>query len=117
MPKEKLSPYRMGWMLVMFDLPVLTKAQRKMATGFRNGLLDDGFFMVQFSVYTRACPDIDRMEKHAERIKRIIPKAGNVRALFLTDAQWTRGICISGGDYDRNHPDDRIKVPNQVEFW
>ncbi|MBL9154144.1 MAG: CRISPR-associated endonuclease Cas2 [Verrucomicrobiales bacterium] len=117
MPKEKLSPYRMGWMLVMFDLPVLTKAQRRAATDFRKALLDDGFFMVQFSIYTRACPDLDRMEKHASRIQKIIPRAGNVRALFLTDAQWTRGICISGGNYRKKHPPDRLEQPEQVEFW
>ena len=117
MPKQKLSPYRMGWMLVMFDLPVLTKRQRKAATDFRNALLDDGFFMVQFSVYSRACPDVDRLEKHAERLKKIIPPACNVRTLFLTDAQWTRGISVSGGDYDRNHPADKIDMPEQIEFW
>ena len=117
MPKTKLSPFRMGWMLVMFDLPVLTKQQRKAATDFRNALLDDGFFMVQFSVYTRACPDVDRMEKHTERIRKIIPPAGNVRALFLTDAQWTRGICVSGENYQRNHPPEKLTMPEQIEFW
>lgn len=117
MPQEKLSPYRMGWMLVMFDLPVLTKAQRKTATEFRNALLEDGFFMVQFSVYTRACPDVDRLEKHTERLKKIVPEGGNVRVLFLTDAQWTRGLCLGGGDYKRNHPSDKIDMPDQIEFW
>ena len=117
MPKEKLSPYRMGWMLVMFDLPVLTKAQRRTATEFRNALLEDGFFMVQFSVYTRACPDVDRMEKHAERLQKMVPEAGNVRVLFLTDAQWTRGLFLGGGNYERNHPPDRIEMPQQIEFW
>ena len=76
---EKKSPFKMGWLLVMFDLPVLTKEQRKAASDFRNDLLDDGYFMVQFSVYARACPDPDRMDKHRERLKKLIPPAGNVR--------------------------------------
>ena len=117
MPKKKLSPYRMGWILVMFDLPVLTKAQRRTATDFRNALLEDGFFMVQFSVYTRSCPDVDRMEKHAGRLKKLMPAAGNVRLLFLTDAQWTRGLCLGGGNYERKHPPERIEMPQQIEFW
>ena len=37
MPKEKLSAYRMGWMLVMFDLPVLTKKQLGKMTALRVG--------------------------------------------------------------------------------
>lgn len=38
------------WCLVMFDLPVETKKQRREATRFRNDLLDWGFCMVQLSV-------------------------------------------------------------------
>ena len=35
------------WVWVLFDLPVLTSAERKRATRFRNDLLDLGFEMVQ----------------------------------------------------------------------
>ena len=50
-----LSGYRLMWMVVMFDLPVVEKAERKAATEFRNALLDMGFEMSQFSVYMRFC--------------------------------------------------------------
>ncbi|WP_274427686.1 CRISPR-associated endonuclease Cas2 [Alicycliphilus denitrificans] len=42
-------------MVVMFDLPVVEKSERRAATGFRNALLDLGFEMSQFSVYMRFC--------------------------------------------------------------
>ena len=48
--------------MVTFDLPVGTKAQRKRATAFREFLLDDGFHMVQWSVYARACVSYARQE-------------------------------------------------------
>ena len=38
--------YKMGWLMVAFDLPVGTKAQRKRAHDFREWLKDDGFVMV-----------------------------------------------------------------------
>ena len=44
------------WVFVFFDLPVLTKQQRKQATQFRKALEKDGFTMMQFSVYVRHCP-------------------------------------------------------------
>lgn len=50
-----LSGYRIMWLIAMFDLPVLTKPERKAATIFRNDLLDEGFEMVQLSVYYRWC--------------------------------------------------------------
>ena len=33
--------YKMGWLVVAFDLPVITRSQRKEATVFRKFLLDD----------------------------------------------------------------------------
>ena len=114
---EKQSAYKMGWLLVMFDLPVLTKKQRKMASGFRMDLLDDGFFMVQFSVYARAGVSQERMEKHTNRLKEITPHAGNVRVLFLTDKQWAKGLTITGPDYDQGRRAKNLEMPKQIEFW
>lgn len=107
----------MGWLLVMFDLPVLTKTQRKTAADFRNCLLDDGYFMVQYSVYARACTDLDRMDKHRARLKECVPDAGNVRILFLTDSQWTKGECLTGKDYDVGNRQLELDLPAQSEFW
>lgn len=53
-----LSGYRAVWLIVLCDLPVGTKSERKAATGFRNTLLDLGFAMSQFSVYLKACADL-----------------------------------------------------------
>ena len=41
------------YILVMFDLPVVTNEERKVATQFRNFLLKDGYIMLQFSIYIR----------------------------------------------------------------
>ena len=59
--------------LVFFDLPVKTKKQRREATRFRNFLLNDGYHMVQFSVYARVCNGMDAVNKHRGRIKNNLP--------------------------------------------
>ena len=46
-------------LIVMFDLPVMTKAERRAATQFRNFLLNDGYYMMQFSIYIRLCNGIE----------------------------------------------------------
>ncbi|MGJ3629061.1 type II CRISPR-associated endonuclease Cas1 [Sphingomonas sp. MMS24-JH45] len=43
-----LSGYRLMWIFVMFDLPVVSKKQARDATKFREFLLDEGFEMSQF---------------------------------------------------------------------
>jgi CRISPR-associated protein Cas2 len=116
-PLAKQSPFKMGWLLVRFDLPVLTKKQRKAATDFRKTLLDEGYFMVQFSVYARAGTSHERIEKHTQRLQEITPKAGNVRVLFLTDTQWARGLTIIGPDYDQGARQLELEMPQQIDFW
>lgn len=82
------------WVLVMFDLPVLTKAQRKAATGFRTSLLKDGFNMIEYSVYSRPCPSDENAAVHVARVKANMPPNGQVRILRFTDKQYARMECF-----------------------
>ena len=50
-------------MLVFFDLPVVTKTHRRAYTVFRRFLLNDGYDMIQFSVYGRILNGNDAAEK------------------------------------------------------
>lgn len=106
--------YKMGWLLVAFDLPVLTKEQRKHATDFRKFLLDDGYQMLQFSVYVRSCVSFARQETHMERLKKHIPPEGNVRAIFVTRSQWERSFVIHGTPAKEEEPE---AMPEQIQFW
>lgn len=75
-------------MLVFFDIPVKTKRQRRIATGFRNFLLKDGYHMVQYSVYARVCNGIDAVDKHRSRLKTALPENGSVRLMVVTEKQY-----------------------------
>ena len=78
------------WMrlIVFFDLPVQTKVQRRAATHFRQSLLKDGYYMLQYSVYVRICNGIDAIEKHRARLRDMVPDDGSVRALVVTEKQY-----------------------------
>ncbi|PIE04779.1 MAG: CRISPR-associated endonuclease Cas2 [Spirochaetales bacterium] len=76
------------WMIVMFDLPVVTKADRKEYTRFRNHLLDNGFDMSQFSVYERLVSSKDRVKQFERRIAAELPKNGKVQIITITDKQY-----------------------------
>lgn len=80
----------------MFDLPVITDKERKIATNFRNFLLDDGYIMMQFSVYSRICKNNDDLQKHINRLKIHSPKNGNIRMLQITEKQYSNIIMFAG---------------------
>ena len=82
------------WMMVMFDLPVGTTAERRKATRFRNVLLDEGFEMSQFSVYFRFCGDRSRTQPYVNRIRAASPPGGKISILFFTDKQFADIINI-----------------------
>ncbi|MBI4326729.1 MAG: CRISPR-associated endonuclease Cas2 [Chloroflexi bacterium] len=107
----------MGWLIAMFDLPVMTDKERKVATRFRKDLLDHGFLMIQFSVYARPCVSFEQVDKHLGIIEKMVPAAGNVRLLFITDEQWSKSVTVIGPNYDQGKHAKDPKVPDQVEFW
>lgn len=100
--------------MVAFDLPVGTKPQRKAATDFRNFLIDDGYQMIQFSVYVRACVSFARQETHLDRLKKNLPPEGSVRAVFITRAQWERSYVIHGPPVTESPVEH---LPEQIQLW
>lgn len=91
----KIDPEDAVWNLVLFDLPVTTKLQRREALNFRNLLLDEGYWMVQFSVYVKYAPTASMGMTSIKRIKQGLPPGGEVRMLNLTDKQWAKGLRFS----------------------
>ena len=114
---EKKSPFRMWWILAMFDLPVVTNQERKVATQFRNDLLDNGYLMIQYSIYARPCVTYEQLEMHIARIKKLIPTAGNVRIMFMTDEQWKKSFTVIGENYRSDNRAKDPAIPQQVDFW
>lgn len=74
--------------LVFFDLPVVKKKERKIYSQFRRFLLNDGYDMIQYSVYSRLCNGIDMTNKHLKRLNTILPEKGSVRCLTITEKQY-----------------------------
>ena len=82
--------------MVFFDLPVKTKAQRREATRFRNFLLADGYHMLQYSVYARVCNGMDAVEKHRQRVKQNLPANGAIRLMVITEKQYEASEILVG---------------------
>jgi CRISPR-associated protein Cas2 len=82
--------------IIFFDLPTVSSMDRKNATKFRNNLLKDVYYMMQWSVYSRICKGIADVEKHSVRLKHIIPPVGNVRLISVTEKQFAEMKILVG---------------------
>ena len=112
MSAATISAYRIMWMLVMFDLPVITSEDRKRANQFRLNLLDLGFLRCQLSVYMRLCTSHAQIHTYCLRVQDALPLAGNVNILQLTDKQYERIVIFQGR---KNLPSK--KTPDQFDLF
>ena len=87
---------RFMYLFVFFDLPVKSKSQRRAAARFRQFLINDGYDMIQYSVYSRLCREQDAVDKHLKRLQGQLPQEGSIRALQVTDKQYGRMKILVG---------------------
>lgn len=85
---DRINAYRVMWLFVFFDLPTNTKKERKAYALFRKRLRKDGFTMLQYSVYIRHCPSGENADVHEKRVRKMLPPAGNISILRITDKQY-----------------------------
>ena len=86
--RNRPSHYQLMWLVVMFDLPVSSKAEMKRATLFRNSLLELGFSRKQFSVYMRHCESFENAQVMAQKVRHCLVPNGFVSVMFITDRQY-----------------------------
>ena len=83
-------------LLVFFDLPMVTKTEKRAYVQFRRFLLNDGYDMIQFSVYGRILNGNDAEEKHMKRLLDNLPPEGSVRVLSVTEKQYASMKLLVG---------------------
>jgi len=112
MPSRLSGGYKAMWLFALFDLPTKTKADRKRYTRFRKFLLNEGFTMLQFSVYAKYYASEESANTHRAHIKGNLPIEGQVRVIGITDRQFGKMEVYFGKK--------RTKVedpPLQMTFW
>ena len=82
-----MSDPRFMRLLVMYDLPVRTKENRRVYQRFRKFLIDDGYDMLQFSIYHRIVNGEGNVDKHLIRLQKNLPSKGSVRFMQITERQ------------------------------
>ena len=84
------------WLMVMFDLPVVTKEEKREYTRFRKYLLREGFLQLQFSVYAKFFSSRENAQKYFNYIKTAVPPGGRGRLLMVTDKPFGDMVSLYG---------------------
>jgi CRISPR-associated protein Cas2 len=99
-------------LIVLFDLPVRAKPDRRAYQQFHKFLINDGYVMMQFSVYTRITNGLDGVQKHLARLRANLPSKGSVRAMTVTEKQYESMLFLVG------KPTTQEKtVAAQLQIW
>lgn len=83
-------------LMIMFDLPVETRQNRRDYRKFRKSLINEGFLMMQYSTYVRVCPSRVSAKFIEKRIANMAPVDGLIQSLIITEAQYQAMNFISG---------------------
>jgi CRISPR-associated protein Cas2 len=83
-------------LIVFFDLPMVTKTEKRAYVQFRRFLINDGYDMIQWSVYGRILNGKDAETKHLARLSGNLPPEGSVRCMTVTEKQYA-GIKLLVG--------------------
>ena len=84
-------------LILFFDLPVTTKTDRHNYSVFRKYLIKQGYLMIQYSVYSKIFNNMDAVEHHIKQLKKNLPKDGSIRAMTVTEKQYSKILILVGG--------------------
>lgn len=80
----------------MFDVPSETKKEMRDYRIFRKKLLENGFVMLQYSIYYRSLPNRSALKKYESILKKYVPQGGNIRLLYVSETQFQDMILLVG---------------------
>lgn len=83
-------------LMVMFDLPIDTSEERRAYRKFRKSLINEGFLMIQYSVYARVCVNKQSANFMERRIAEMAPTVGLIQSFVLTEKQYNDMHFIIG---------------------
>jgi len=97
--------------MVMFDLPTETSMDRRHYRWFRKFLINEGFVMMQESIYTKICINAHAVDKVEAAIQRNKPPKGIVQIMIVTERQFAdMRLVVGDATTDAVQTDERMVV-------
>ena len=88
--------FRFMRVMIFFDLPTETAKDRKIYSKFRKFLINEGFIMMQESVYAKLALNNSIVNSIKDKINKNKPPKGIVQLLVITEKQFSSIEYIVG---------------------
>lgn len=82
--------------IIFFDLPNVYAKDKRNYNLFRKFLINEGFLMMQESVYSKIILNSEQNKYLIERIKKHAPRKGLIQVLSVTESQYAKMIYVVG---------------------
>ncbi len=83
-------------MIIFFDLPNVYAQDKRNYLRFRKFLINEGFLMMQESVYSKIVLNSQQGALLLEKVKKKAPQKGIIQALTITERQYSKIEYIIG---------------------
>ncbi|MBW6409667.1 CRISPR-associated endonuclease Cas2 [Clostridium weizhouense] len=84
--------------IVFFDLPTLTTRDRSEYRKFRKFLINEGFIMMQESIYSKIALNNTTANLIKKKVKKNKVKGGLIQMMVITEKQYAAIEYVSGGN-------------------
>lgn len=83
-------------MILIYDLPMKDNDDQKIYTKFRKDIIKIGFYMLQYSVYTKVLQNESSFNQIKNKVARIAPDRGHIIIFKITEKQFQDMIYLRG---------------------
>lgn len=87
--------------IIFFDLPNVYSKDKRNYLMFRKFLINEGFIMMQESVYSKLVLNSQQSNALVERIRKKAPKNGIIQVMNVTEKQFAQIEFITGNSNDK----------------
>lgn len=93
---EYVNLYKQMRLILIYDLPVDDEIERRSYSRFHRDITRLGFYMLQYSVYSKVIQNDTSFKQYFYKLERIIPKKGSIILLKVTERQYQDMIYLQG---------------------
>lgn len=91
-----INYYKQMRIILIYDLPMINQEDQREYNKFHKNIVKLGFYMIQYSVYTKVLQNETVYKQMKTKLDRLIPSQGNIIMMKVTEKQFQDMIYLKG---------------------